>query len=436
MNCEILRTLYLKANGEIVCNDDMGEQVSLGLPQYEQSSIGIVHILQNKNFRHIREAFASNTVPWPGICENCALLRAHEPVGVDLLAQKTIDKLQVESSLACGLRCPSCSNGMQLRQRPGPVHLPDNWFRKFLKELAEEGYKINWIEFCGQGEPLNHPDFADLVASVREFMPGTRVRVISNGNHSFMRKIGSVFVDETIVSIDGAQQESYARYRVNGRFDRALKFLQDSVDTQVPRGGNVIWKYILFTSNDSDEELRAAQDLAEDIGVSRLWFVHGHGAMASRRFTFHNATAVPVTKPFVKVESHPSYNNMSRSMNAVGEVEFLDGPPTVLWLDRIVAHDNDTLTLVGWVNSGVALLESLNVALPNAPNCPVTLGINRPDVLAAFPEYTQERCGFDVLMQAPGLAKSVDVELVFEVHFVGLGTAHLRRRLDFSTMAA
>ncbi|MFC3614384.1 radical SAM protein [Lutimaribacter marinistellae] len=242
----------------------------------------------------------------------------HEPASVDLLSEKVIDKFQVEGSLACGLRCPDCANHSQLRNRPGPVHLPEDWYRRILAELAEAGFKVSWIEFCGQGEPLNHPEFARLVEITREILPETRIRLITNGNHNFMRKIGSAFIDETIVSIDGARQQSYAAYRVNGQLDKALKFLEGSCDSQIPRGGNVIWKYILFSSNDSDEELRAAQDLAADIGVSRLWFVHGHGRMVSQRFTFENALFPPVTQPFVKVESHPSYNNRSVSLTPWG----------------------------------------------------------------------------------------------------------------------
>jgi organic radical activating enzyme len=432
MNCEILRTLYLKANGEIVCNDDLGEQVTLGMPKYESSRAGLARILKNDRFSQIRTAFAKDTVPWPGICENCALLRMHEPIGADLLSQGVIDKLQVESSLACALRCPSCSNGRQIRDRQGPIHLPTDWFETVLQELADADYQINWIEFCGQGEPLNHPDFSGLVALARRIMPAARIRLITNGNHAFMRKIGSTFIDETIVSIDGARQRSYEQYRVNGRVERAIQFLQGSVDSQVPRGGKVIWKYILFTSNDSDDEIREAQEIAAELGVSRLWFVHGHGPMASQRFTFANATAVPVTRPFVKVESHPSYNAQSRSMNAVGGAEQLDGPPAELWLDHVVAHSNDTLTLVGWLNSHVAPFEGLHVLVSGEYAFDVHVEVDRPDVLGANPDFRQEKCGFEVLLNTPGLSRENRIELTFEVRFADAETARLRRVLDFA----
>lgn len=435
MKCEILRTLYMKANGEIVCNDDNGEQISLGMPKFDRPRIGLFKILQNDKYAHIRAAFAAGQVPWPGVCENCALLRMHEPAGADLLAEKVIDKFQVEGSLACGLKCPSCCNGAQIRARQGPVHLPPEWYRKVLSELAEAGFRVGWVEFCGQGEPLNHPEFAQLVEITREVMPDTRVRLITNGNHSFMRKIGSVFVDETIVSVDGARQSSYAQYRRGGNVSKALAFLEASCDTQIPRGGRVIWKYILFHCNDSDEELRAAQELAADMGVTRLWFVHGHGEMVSRRFTFENAMSPPVIKPNVKVESHPSYNNRSVSLNEVGLARHLDGAQADLWLDRVVLHGNDTMTLSGWVNSREAPFAGLRVSVDGAEGIDMPVEIDRPDVMAADPNYGSERCGFDVLIRAPGLKEARQATLSFALQFADRATARLRRDVLFPRTA-
>ncbi|MEY8841409.1 radical SAM protein [Cribrihabitans sp. XS_ASV171] len=430
MNCEILRTLYLKANGEIVCNDDYGEQVSLGMPAYDRPRLGLTRILENEKFGHIRSSFAAGQVPWPGVCEHCALLRMHEPAGVDLLASKVIQKFQVEASLACALRCPDCANGAQMRARPGPVHLPEDWYRKILTELAEAGFHVSWIEFCGQGEPLNHPEFARLVEITREILPETRIRLITNGNHSFMRKVGSAFIDETIVSIDGARQQSYAAYRVKGQLDRALKFLEGSCDTQVPRGGNVIWKYILFSSNDSDEELRAAQDMAAEIGLTRLWFVHGHGRMVSQRFTFANALSPPVTRPFVKVESHPSYNNRSVSLNDVGLADHKEGPDAQIWLDRVVIHENGMMTLTGWANSADRRLETVGLDLPDGDRVEIPLEIARPDVIAAFPSYVREDCGFDVLVKAPGRDGDGTTKLVFDIRFGDEAVARLSRDIE------
>jgi len=41
MNCDILSTLYVKSNGEILCNDDFGERISLGSCLSNNAAISI-----------------------------------------------------------------------------------------------------------------------------------------------------------------------------------------------------------------------------------------------------------------------------------------------------------------------------------------------------------------------------------------------------------
>jgi hypothetical protein len=50
VDCGILRSLYIKANGQILCDDDMGEQILLGLPDYKSTDTGIHDVLNNENF--------------------------------------------------------------------------------------------------------------------------------------------------------------------------------------------------------------------------------------------------------------------------------------------------------------------------------------------------------------------------------------------------
>jgi len=405
MNCEILRTLYVKANGEIPCNDDQGEQVSLGRLHSAAEGTGIVALLEGATFEHLRACFSSGRIPWPDLCESCALLRPNEPFGPDLLARKVLQKIQIETSLACALKCPSCSNLSQLRIRRGPVHLPIPLISRMLTELAEAGYRIETLELCGQGEPLNHPQFPELLACLRRNAPQSRLRLVTNANHDYTAKIGAVPIEETIVAIDGARQESYAQYRVNGRLERALSFLRDCVSAQHRLGGKVIWKYILFTSNDSAEELVEAQRLAHEIGVDHLWFVHGHGEMRSQKFTFENAAQFPVAYPRVKLESHPSYNRSARVWNNLGPGKRLSGPGGALWLDSFALHGNGVASLAGWVNLAHTGFDRARVSLDDGPWQELPCDISRPDVLAATPLFTQAQCGFDAqIATPPGLA--------------------------------
>ena len=168
------------------------------------------------------------------------------------MAWRRVHKLQIEASLACGLRCPGCSQGQQFKQRAGDKILSLARSELLFQAFAREGFALDWIEYCGQGEPLSHPHFDEIVSLGRRYLPGTRQRLITNGNYAFRNKIKTP-LDEIIVSCDGYYPESYAQYRIGGSVERVLAFMADAVAESRGRT-TVIWKYILLACNDSDAE--------------------------------------------------------------------------------------------------------------------------------------------------------------------------------------
>src|SRR3954465_9291769 len=123
MNCEILSTLYIRSNGDIPCNDDAGEKIRLASGDVGDCGWDLEKALNNDNYAHIRDAYQAGRVPWLDTCPGCAFFRPNEPFS-DSLAIKRIRKVQVEPSLACNLRCPCCSNHIQIRTRPRPFQMP------------------------------------------------------------------------------------------------------------------------------------------------------------------------------------------------------------------------------------------------------------------------------------------------------------------------
>ncbi|MBW2455522.1 MAG: hypothetical protein JRI68_13465, partial [Deltaproteobacteria bacterium] len=181
MDCEILRTLYLKCNGEVLCNDHVGERVLLGVVEAEDPSWTIDRVFGNEHYAHIRASFSEGRVPWDGICQRCAFLRPGIPLQ-DRLARRTLTKLQVEPSLACNLRCLCCTNRQQQRARSKPHVMPLASYERTLRSLREDRFKLKTIEYCGQGEPLTHPGFHEFVTLGRRYFPRARQRLITNGN--------------------------------------------------------------------------------------------------------------------------------------------------------------------------------------------------------------------------------------------------------------
>jgi hypothetical protein len=108
-------------------------------------------------------------------------------------------------------------------------------------------------------------------------------------NEDGARRLVRSGIDEVTFSIDGATQETFVIYRQRGDFAKAVRNLRAAVDEKHASGRDVPfinWRYILFSHNDSDDEMSRARSLAADIGVDRLcWEITDHPEnMFSRRF--------------------------------------------------------------------------------------------------------------------------------------------------------
>lgn len=410
MNCEILRTFYIKADGQVLCNDDYGERVILA----DLGADRIPDLFQNGRYTHIRDSLARDQAPWEGICEHCAFLRPGERID-DRLAHRQIDKIQVESSITCTLKCPICASAEQMRVRR-PVHLSCDLFEAALTGLKESGYRIGAVEYCGQGEPLMNPQFERLSLACRDILPETTQRLITNGNFSFETKIGRASIDEIIVSCDGCRAESYSQYRIGGTLDLALKFLADAAKARQRTGCRVIWKYILFWFNDSDDELIEAQDIAYRLGIDVLLFTFSHSPQRSRRLTLEKAAMIPRIHDNVAINAHPSYYKNSylyRSESAFRREERL-----IVQLDEIRVYSDGTCALHGWMLAETAVA-TLNIAVDGIDLGSASLTVPRPDVLRTYPRFSNHHCGFRWSGIVAGLKP--DVSMRVEISFVADG---------------
>jgi hypothetical protein len=395
MNCEILETLYVKSNGDILCNDDAGEQKLLGRVIPEDPGWNISSVLESGSYQHIRSSLCGGVVPWPDLCPACAFLRKEESFS-DLLKEKRLRKLQIEPSLACNLCCPCCANSLQLQSRAKP-HLMDlKLITRLLGSLSENGYQISEIEYCGQGEPLMNPYFANYVKTARQVYPAARQRLITNGNFDYQKTIAGEFIEEIIVSCDGAYQASYEKYRVRGNIERVFRFMNDIPAENNERKQLRIWKYILFEFNDRDEELITAQHLAQSLGIDTLMFVFTHSPFKSLRYPPEAASHLPILFPNVVTSLTPIIFNRDivRAIEIKENKRLFSKPSSLkIAVDEVSVARNGYVTIRGWILAEEAV-ESLHIALDKKPLGEARLGLPRLDVYQAFPRHNNRESGF------------------------------------------
>lgn len=394
MNCEILETLYIRSNGDIPCNDDAGEHILLeraeiGAPLFNPDSA-----FASTQYSIIRSALARDVAPWPGTCSRCAFFRPHEPL-LDGLARKRIRKIQVEPSLACNLRCPCCNQHLQARYRPKPFLMPMETFATILRGLTTHNYTVSEIEYCGQGEPLMHPHFPEFVKLAREHFPKAIQRLITNGNFDYWDTTGGEPIDEIFVSCDGALQPNYEKYRIRGEVARPLRFMEAIPKAQGGRRQKVVWKYILFEFNDSDDELILAQKIAQDIGVDILLFVFTHSRFKSIRFTRDNSASFPILYPNVITSATPIHFRLGRK---VSPAETWQSPRScatcgcVFMFDALTVDDR-RLEVCGWALSKRPI-QAIRLSLDEKILGYAVMGESRPDVHQVYPGYNSPNSGF------------------------------------------
>lgn len=298
MNCEILETIYVRSNGDIPCDCDAGEKILLGRINTLDPSWNIQDILANNQYASIRKSLSANVPPWGNVCVSCAWFRSPEPF-FDGLSRRQVRKIHIEPSLACNLECPCCSNKSQRETRPHPFLMEIGVFDVLLKSLVENSYAVGEVEYCGQGDPLMHPRIGDFLRRAREWYPQVRQRLITNGNFDYQEVLAGEFIDEIIISCDGVFQESYKKYRVGGNVERVFSFM-----TAIPKsvGGkkqNIVWKYILFEFNDSEDEIIEAQRRAQLLGINTLVFVFTHSRFKSVKYRPETLSSLPILFPNV-----------------------------------------------------------------------------------------------------------------------------------------
>ncbi len=271
-------SLYVKANGEIPCWDDVGEDHVLWSLNETPS------LFHHEKLTRIRQSFLSGTVPFPSLCGNCAVRGCGTATG---LKPTTMQVLHLEASYLCHLSCPQCIPAAARRQlKAPPYHMTPSMLEGLLTRLHVEGvHEILFVHLEGRGDPLASPYVYELLPIVKTYFPRAVTGATTHGSYPFDPRIVECGLDFLRVSVDGASAETYGKYRVGGNFKKVLKFLSD---LQLHRRRsknhvNVEWKYILFEWNDSDAEIERAAQFAAEMDV-RLRFVLTHTPGRSVRF--------------------------------------------------------------------------------------------------------------------------------------------------------
>jgi MoaA/NifB/PqqE/SkfB family radical SAM enzyme len=201
------------------------------------------------------------------------LLVTYSSYCLSLLFRKSIvagmpPLLMIEPTSHCNLNCPLCpsGNGTLRRQRD---FMDLNLYKRVIDEV--KGTVIG-ILLWNQGEPLLHKDLPEMIRYATNYgiftMTSTNMNILPDPDALVNSGLGHL-----IVSLDGASQETYNKYRINGNFARVLENTARLVEAKKRKGSRtpfISWQFIIMKHN--EHEIPQIKQLASEAGVDDLIF--------------------------------------------------------------------------------------------------------------------------------------------------------------------
>lgn len=181
-----------------------------------------------------------------------------------------------------------------------------------LKRVVNEaGPDIERLDFFSYGEPFLYRHLVEALRHIRQAMPRTAIAISTDGMQ-VRKAVEAAIVDERLLdwiifSVDGSDPESYRRYRIRGDFDVAFGNLARFHRRAAGSGIQVVWQYVVFRWNDSDEQLGRAVAMAENAGI-KLCFDFAHTWGRSRRHPDDLRWLEPYLKPFTALPGEERHN--------------------------------------------------------------------------------------------------------------------------------
>lgn len=198
---------------------------------------------------------------------NLILVRAEYKLGITRV-RSLPPLIHIDPLNYCNLRCPVCPTGRgTLGRHRGKM--PMELFQAIVDEISDRVFFLNLYNW---GEPLLHPQIFDMVEYAAS--KGLSVRISSNLNSMTLEQARLMVesgLEELLVNLDGATQETYAIYRVGGSLARVVENIREI--TRVKKRFNtpfpLITARVLVTKYNYDEisQIRA---LAWSLNVDRF----------------------------------------------------------------------------------------------------------------------------------------------------------------------
>jgi len=177
--------------------------------------------------------------------------------------------LMVEPTNVCNLNCPLCPVGNKsLKRKKG--FMPLEGFKKIIDEFGD--YLLN-LTLWNFGEPMLHKDIYEMIECAKR--KKIFIRLSTNGhffnNKENIRRLVASRLDDLIIALDGASQETLSKYRVGANFETIINGIRSVVEEKKKVKSRLPFieiQFILMKHN--EHEVDKIKRVAKEIGVDKL----------------------------------------------------------------------------------------------------------------------------------------------------------------------
>lgn len=204
----------------------------------------------------------------------------------------------IEPTTSCNLRCPECPTGMQSLSRPkGIMNLKA--FREIVDKLSPD---LIYLTLYFQGEPMLNPHFTEMVQAARK--RNIFVATSTNGHYMNDKNVEQLIksdLSHLIISLDGFDQQTYEKYRVNGDFQTVIDGIERLVAAKIALGSKSPFIELQFlVMRHNEHQMQQMREYARQCGVNKLSF---------KTAQIYNFNAESSIIPTIKGKSRYTHNS-------------------------------------------------------------------------------------------------------------------------------
>lgn len=174
--------------------------------------------------------------------------------------------LQLEPTTQCQLDCTLCPR-IRANSRSPIGHMDYDNYEKLIREL---GPYLLAVALWQWGEPLLHPRISDMVRLAHQF--GIMTMISTNGQVNpadfDLKALFAAGLDLLIISMDGASQDIYQKFRRGGRVEFARRFIRAAA--QAKRDLKAVRPYInlrTIATSENEHEVEHVRAVAKADGA-------------------------------------------------------------------------------------------------------------------------------------------------------------------------